>query len=134
MDQQKKRIEWVQDKIFQKDGSKLAVIVKKLPFHRPKYSLEIGTMIEGRLMKFVNVESHGMGRIEINSVKHILVELITSAEEYILSESQKAEDITIAWKIEREQAALNQGKKETTRTGKTERERQKKKQKLASNP
>ena len=125
----KKRIEWVQDKIFL-DGQ-LAVIVKKLPFFRPKYSIEIGTMVNDRPMRFINIETSGTGRIEMKSITVSLQNLVMQAEQYILEEAQKTEDIAMAYKIEKEQRSMGYGKQETRVTGKTERDRQKKKQKLS---
>lgn len=127
----KPKVEWVHATEFV--AGNLIVIVKKLPVNRPKFSIEVSYKLDSngttKNVRFIPLRTTGQGKIQVETVSQDLVKLMQQAEEYVLNEAQKAEDIYIAYKIVREQRWMNKGKPETRTTGKTQREREKRKQK-----
>jgi hypothetical protein len=127
----RERVEWVDDKTFEKGD--LVVQVRKLPLKRPRFSLGMGSKNHqdpSRTNRFVPLFSHGQGTIQITSVSHDFWELLKDAEDYVQGQLQAAEDAWVANRQTFEQRDIDRGKPKQraglsggANSGKTEKKR-----------
>jgi hypothetical protein len=102
----------------------LEVRVNVLRLNRPIYSIQVGGEDGSR---FLRVVINGQGKITVEAIDvDTLSKLIRDAEEWVREDRQKREDEIMVIKLEKETKAANYGKKEVKRTGKTERNRDRK--------
>jgi len=105
---QRPKVDWTDDKKFEKDG--LCVVVRKLPLRWPRYALIVGVRSEIGVGRFIPVRAFGKGKIELERVTPTLVELLTEAEDYAQSELQLIEDERIEERQRYETRDMNRGK------------------------
>ncbi len=125
-------------KDFTDDETKVTVRLQRSnDYPRPRYSFQIGRLqetnrggapgVEARLVPFLNVriQTH-LGKIQNMSAYSARVEnLLLQAEEYVHNEAQLTEDQILDTQISRDEKYVNRGKPQTKVTGKTQRERDK---------
>lgn len=101
---------WIKDRVF--ENNDYVVVVNKLPLRRPKFSISIGVRRGERLHNFIPIQTtgHGFGKIGVVQFASPLYQMLTEAQEYIQSESQRTEDEEIQAKIDREAQQMNKTK------------------------
>lgn len=105
-----KRTAWEDDEVFENETH--IVRVSKLSLRSPKFSLSIsGKNREGKPMRFMPVYGEGQGIISVRPVLADLRELLDSAEAYIQSQLQLAEDARIDAEIRRAERDKGQNQK-----------------------
>ena len=136
MTDDRQRLEWKEDKRFEKDG--LCVIVQKLALRRPKYSLYLGKIMEKGISRYFPIFSEGKGQIAVKRVGVPLYDLIAEAEDYIQSELQILEDNWVEDRQFHENRSANRGKRGPQiglsggpNSGKTARKKENKRKRLA---
>lgn len=120
---------WENAKDFQKDN--IIVRVTKLQGYRPRYSLQIGRANEdnkvmrhfGVFMDFAN----GNATLR-KSIANDVALLIAEAEAWIEQKTQERESEILEERIYKDTQAANRDKPHTRHTGKTERDRNKRRQ------
>jgi hypothetical protein len=104
------KVEWVEDKRFERDG--LCVTVQKLPLRWPRYSIAVGIARDANYVaRYMPVRVTGKGKLVlVNPVSQVLTNLMVEAEEYILSELQYLEDLVIEARQSQEQQEIGKDK------------------------
>lgn len=119
---------WITAKVFSKGG--LTVRVEKLEGWKPRYRLRLGALnerdefISSILMR---LSGEGRGKVEIKRVHETLASLVVEAQDWVHNEAQYHEDQVMDQRITRELKQAYQGKPNVRMTGKTQRNREKRK-------
>lgn len=127
MSDQQRKINWNDVKTFHDETTGFAVVVEKSDAFHPRYNLKLGRMHDGRLRwglrPIVDTQN---GTVKLSPLPmDVMQRLVAQAEWYVQEETQKHEDEFQARRREREEKQINRGKQETRHTGKTQRERDK---------
>lgn len=125
--EERERKEWEQVNFIVSEDGTLGVTITKLPLFRPVYTIQVGTPVKGekRVTRNLSVRTEGKGKIVLTPVNtEALVALILKAQEWILQDRQTREDEIIHTAQERE-ARRGIPDREFRKTGKTERNREK---------
>jgi len=128
--QDRKPLAWLDVMTFE-DGD-LVVQVRKLDIRAPRFSISIGRVRNDRFLPFLPVFTEGQGKI---TVVHLFAKvglLVQKAEEWVLEQVQRYEDEQLSYKQAYEERGVNKDKPKTKHTGKTERDREKKKAKTTT--
>lgn len=113
---------WETGATFKSDDGTMEVKVNVLRLFRPVYSLQVCGANGGR---FLRITVEGKGQIEIVPINTITLErLIRDAEDWVKDDRQKREDEIIAEYQAREAKRFDHDKKEPRHTGKTEKNRE----------
>lgn len=131
-EKKKPEVSWEHAALFQEQNGKmegLAVRVQKLPLRFPRYSLEVGRVRDGKFQRYISpqvrVESGQVNLTPLNL--EALNRLIAEAEHFIYTQMQTTEDDEQMRRAAKERRFGGNGR-EVRHTGKTERERRKKKE------
>jgi hypothetical protein len=125
-------------KDFTDPESKVTVrLQRSSDYPRPRYSVSVGRLqdstrdgaTEQRLVPFlpVRVQTHLAKVQTLTAFSSIVGQLLNEAEEYIHNEAQLTEDQILESQINKDEKWANRGKPQAKHTGKTERERNKRK-------
>jgi len=125
---------WTVAKVF-KDPQGFAVEVSTSPgkFNEPQYSFRVGQMVS-RQDKTEHFSVHMRASKDRSSMVHVnlrqpfaeaLTRLLNEAQEWIVTEMAIRHDSDIEARIEKEQRSANFGQQKTRHTGKTEKNRNK---------
>lgn len=125
MTQQRPMNPWLAVKTFERDG--IAVLVEKQEGFRPRYSVKIGRKRDGKFAPFLPVRLEAQGKVTIHRVHETVKNLLTEAEDWIHNEAQLHENDILESKIANEMKGANHGKPKVRVTGKTQRNRDKRK-------
>ncbi len=130
MEEEREKKSWEVGIVVKSETGDLEVHVNVLRLFRPVYSLQITGPAATR---FLRVNIIGQGKVELKELNTYTLEgLIREAETWILNDRQAREDEIIAAQIERDTKSSEYGKgKEPRRTGKTEKTREKRRERNA---
>lgn len=135
---QRAKIEWTHVKDIERGG--VVVRITSSGGYRPRYSMAVGRLLplpagapegtEPRFTQHIGVFVDGQGTLNLRSPMALAIgEAVQEAEGWILNECQKTEDSILEDRVKKETKQANFGKPVTKATGKTEREREKRKNK-----
>jgi hypothetical protein len=123
--EEKERKKWEVGASFKAEDFEVHVNVLRL--FRPVYSIQI---TGSGASKFIRVNIEGQGKVTLKTMQvGDLSLLIRQAEAWILSDRQAREDEIIEERIGKETRFDGKGVKEPRKTGKTERNRERRKEK-----
>ena len=121
------KLTWCDFKLFTAEDTDFAVKVLVSDSPRPQYSLEIGRMREGKFLRFLRPNfSTSNGQVSLRPFDvPALGRLLAQAEACLYEKAQEREN---AWQNQRrahDERVANQGKPPARHTGKTQRDREK---------
>jgi hypothetical protein len=116
---------WVNVKMFSKDG--LSVQVEMLDGWRPRYRVRLGALRGEDFLPTILVRLEGQGKVQIHRVQDTVSALLTEAEDWVHNEAQHRENQILEERIVKETKQVNFGKPVARVTGKTQKNRDKRK-------
>lgn len=119
--------EWTVAKTFEENGVAVRVEVLESfnPSFNPRYSLKVGRVRDGKFAPFLPIRLESQGKVTIHRVHEVVAKLLTEAEDWIHNEAQVRENDRMEYRIAKETKQANQGKQVTRVTGKTQKNRDK---------
>jgi hypothetical protein len=131
---QKPRTDWTHVKDVQR--GEVVVRISSTGGFRPRFSISIGRLVaplsgtEDRHVPHLGVFVEGQGTLNLRAPVALAIgEAVQEAEGWILNECQRSEDQILEDRVKKETKQANAGKPPTKHTGKTEREREKRRNK-----
>lgn len=118
---------WAPAKSFEKDGVCVRVERKEVA-GKTHFRAKVGRLdTNNNFVFYIPFMMSGLGKVSITRVNEVVQSLLKTAEDWAHNEAQYAEDRFIETKTVQETKQVNQGKQTTRHTGKTQRNRDKRK-------